>query len=449
MIAEREKSGNDPGRSGFPGRKTDPFRGPRSVLRNALLLVLFMVSQARALAPEEIVVIANSRVPEGVALARLYMRGRAIPADHLILLNSTTGETCSRNAYDRQIRNPVLAFLRHLDPRPRIRCLVTMYGVPLKIAPLDPGRPDTATTRAAVDSELALVLAGDYPLSGWQPNPYFLGFQHRSLKTGKNQVLMVARLDGPDPSTVRRLIHDALTVEKRKNTRGSACLDARWPKPGRKDGERDGYRRYDLSLHRTALLLRKQDRMPVRLDQRSRLFGPGECPDPFFYCGWYGPGQYRDIFAWQQGAVGYHIASFACSGLRNPRDGSWCAGMLENGVAATLGPVAEPFVQAFPLPEIFFPRLSEGYLTLAEAWLISLPYLSWQMVLIGDPLYTPFSPLPDEEKPLEKQRENTYTIHMHEKRRDRGPLAPASEATRRQLRPPSPPGIPVPQGGRP
>lgn len=61
--------------------------------------------------------------------------------------------------------------------------------------------------------------------------------------------------------------------------------------------------------------------------------------------------------------------------------------MLEEGIAATIGPVGEPYVQSFPVPEIFFKYLTEGYLTLAEAYLISLPYLSWKMVLVGDPLY--------------------------------------------------------------
>ncbi len=72
--------------------------------------------------------------------------------------------------------------------------------------------------------------------------------------------------------------------------------------------------------------------------------------------------------------------------------------MLEEGVAATIGPVYEPYVQAFPPPDLFFTILTEGYLTLGEVYLITLPFLSWQMVLIGDPLYLPF-------KPVEEKRE--------------------------------------------
>jgi uncharacterized protein (TIGR03790 family) len=64
--------------------------------------------------------------------------------------------------------------------------------------------------------------------------------------------------------------------------------------------------------------------------------------------------------------------------------------MLEKGVAATLGPVNEPYIQAFPLPEVFFTILLEGSHSLVETYYLSLPYLSWKMVLIGDPLYRPF-----------------------------------------------------------
>jgi hypothetical protein len=64
--------------------------------------------------------------------------------------------------------------------------------------------------------------------------------------------------------------------------------------------------------------------------------------------------------------------------------------MLEEGVAATIGPVGEPYVQSFPLPEIFFKYLTEGQLSLAECYILSVPYLSWKQVLVGDPLYRPF-----------------------------------------------------------
>lgn len=80
------------------------------------------------------------------------------------------------------------------------------------------------------------------------------------------------------------------------------------------------------------------------------------------------------------------MASGECTTLRG--DGNlWCKRILENGAAATIGPVAEPYIQGFPLPELFFSLLTEGRLSLVEAYTVSLPYLSWQMMLVGDPLY--------------------------------------------------------------
>ena len=107
-----------------------------------------------------------------------------------------------------------------------------------------------------------------------------------------------------------------------------------------------------------------------------------------------GMGRYVDAFSWNKGSIGYHIASSECDTLRNRQSSVWCLKMLEKGIAATIGPVYEPYVQGFPLPELFFGLLLEGEFTLGEAYLLSLPLISWQMVLVGDPLYRPFSPRP-------------------------------------------------------
>ena len=63
--------------------------------------------------------------------------------------------------------------------------------------------------------------------------------------------------------------------------------------------------------------------------------------------------------------------------------------MLGDGITATLGSVNEPYLGAFPKPDEFFAELIRGK-CLVEAWYRTKPYNSWQMLLIGDPLYTPF-----------------------------------------------------------
>lgn len=397
--------------------------------------LLIPPATVRALEPVEVAVIANRRDRDSLELARYYLHKRRIPLEHLIELDTSPEEQISRALYEREIRQPVREALARIDPKGRIRCLVVIYGVPLAIRSLPPGenpwlvrlnqrqqalvaeeegalgqrltairaereeieqqlaQPEKMETRAAIDSELALVLAGDYPLEGWLPNPYFLGFRAQGTLLSRDAVLMVSRLDGPDPATVRRLIDDASLVE-RQGLRGRAYFDARWPKPDKPDKQGlSGYALYDAALHAAARAVRKSGRMDeVVIDSRDPLFQPGEAPGAALYCGWYSLAHYVDAFTWVRGAIGYHIASGECTTLKQPGSQVWCKRMLEQGVAATIGPVNEPYVQAFPLPDMFFHSLTEGYLGLAESYLISLPYLSWQMVLIGDPLYQPFAP---------------------------------------------------------
>lgn len=370
-------------------------QNPVTILLFLLALVLVPCA-VWALEPGEILVVANVGAEHSLELAEYYMRQRQIPLANLVRINTTGRERCTRQEYDDTIKKPVRQAFANLATVSRIRCLVVMYGVPLAIRPAELEEAKhllgdkTMDTRAAVDSELALVLTDEYPLEGWLPNPYFLGFQGQFTKLKRDEVLLVSRLDGPDPATVRRLIDDALWAEK-NGLRGRACFDARWPKPD--TDKLEGYALYDVSLHDAAAAIRASGRMEeVRLDWQEQLFQAGDCPKAALYCGWYSLGRYVDAFAWVRGAIGFHIASAECSTLKEKGSQVWCKRMLEEGVAATVGPVYEPYVQAFPLPELFFRVLAEGYLGLGESYLISLPFLSWQMVLIGDPLYRPFTP---------------------------------------------------------
>jgi hypothetical protein len=80
--------------------------------------------------------------------------------------------------------------------------------------------------------------------------------------------------------------------------------------------------------------------------------------------------------------------------LRDPRLPGWVRGLLDHGVVATLGPVSEPYLTAFPPPQEFFPLLLTGKLTMAEVYWRTVPLMSWKMGLIADPLYNPFAARP-------------------------------------------------------
>src|SRR4029079_16004913 len=112
------------------------------------------------------------------------------------------------------------------------------------------------------------------------------------------------------------------------------------------------------------------------------------------YCGWYSLANYVDCCQFEPGAVAYHIASSEAGTLRNPSRGQGCKTLLDRGVIATLGPGAEPYTVGFPKPAEFFGFLVTGEYTLVECYARSLLLTSWQMVLVGDPLYNPYAKTP-------------------------------------------------------
>jgi uncharacterized protein (TIGR03790 family) len=242
-------------------------------------------------------------------------------------------------------------------------------------------------TGAAVDSELALLMVEGYPKVQWLPNPLNLRFDETpSMQRFGQAIVMVGRLDGPTPEIARRLVDDALKIEKTGLT-GTCYLDARGLKGSSKPGSYDWF---DSHLVRLAQLIKEHSSFKVVLDQKPGLFPPGSCPDAALYCGWYSLAKYVASCTWRQGAVAYHVASAEATTLKRPGSQVWCKRMLEEGVAATLGPVSEPYLLAFPLPDDFFPLLMTGKRTLLEVYFRTVPQVSWQMILIGDPLYTPF-----------------------------------------------------------
>lgn len=239
---------------------------------------------------------------------------------------------------------------------------------------------------AAVDNELALLWYGNYPLGGMRMNPLF--HQQRPEPPPPAGVLpkdvawpavyLTARIDGPTAADAQRIIDDSLAVENVGLT-GTVYLDAGGKYPS-----------YDFHYKNLADFITKNTKLKVVLDEKPTLFPPGSCPDTALYTGWYHLRTYEPAFTWNKGSVGFHLASFEAADLRNPQATDWCVKIIQNGAAATLGPVSEPYLSAFPLPEEFFALLLTGKYTIVECYWRTLPNASWQMTLIADPLYTPY-----------------------------------------------------------
>jgi uncharacterized protein (TIGR03790 family) len=205
------------------------------------------------------------------------------------------------------------------------------------------GYLQTEATVASVDSELALLWWGYYTRSAMQRNPL-----HYALAGARvPPALMVMRLDGPGAQQVRRMIDDSVAVEG-DGLRGQAVIDSRGIAATGPTTSPGSYGGYDQSLRDLAGLLREKTGLKVLIDERPELLAEGSARDVALYCGWYSLRHYVRCCAFARGAVGYHVASAELVRLHDARETGWGRGLLSDGVAATMGPVAEPYLVAFP-----------------------------------------------------------------------------------------------------
>ncbi len=361
-----------------------------------------------------VVVVANSRVPDSEKIARYYMEKRHIPDKNLILLDMPTAADITWTEFVDQIFNPLrqrlakdgwlTAYatdqkdhdgrLRYVFYGNKIDFLVVCYGVPIRIAndparlvdtPLTIEHKELNTNQAAVDSELALLAAPETPTAGLVANPLFQ--KNDPDVFTRALVVKVARLDGPDPEAVRGMIDSAIAGEA-TGLQGRAYLDMGGPHP---EGE-DWLKAASSTLRKLGFDLSE--------DHNSSLFGWGQRFDaPAIYLGWYSDhlsGPISDPqFRFPPGAIAVHIHSFSASVIRDAEH-QWVGPLIERGVATTLGNVYEPYLSFTHHLDLFMDALAMGK-TAGEAAFYSLPALSWQEVFIGDPLYRPFAvSLPDQ-----------------------------------------------------
>ncbi len=308
---------------------------------------------------------------------------------------------------------------RRFDPRARslmLRIALAQFGLIgyaqllqaqidyLDTAPESPESPSSGVTQSAFDNELALLWWGLYERREWLPNA--LNFRI-APHMHTPRVLMVMRLDGPHPDVVDRLIAAGIKTETR-GLDGTIAIDSgAFPEHHDDIGKPDPFREFDRDLVHLFLLARTKGNLPATLDDKPEVFAPHSIKNVALYAGWYSLRRYVPGCDFVPGAVGYHIASLEMVGLHGDQETGWVHGLLNDGVVATVGAVAEPYLAAFPKPSDFFPLLMTGKLTLAEVYWRTTPMTSWMICAIGDPLYNPFaakpamkeSDLPDDLKP--------------------------------------------------
>lgn len=347
---------------------------------------------AVALTATDLVVVANGSIESSVSLASYYMERRGVPASALCRLDLPVTEDISREEYDSRLRDPLLAWLKAMT---RVKAIVCIRGVPSRIEDSTGILRHTArslwgdglqtTDRAAVDSELALLLQPPSELAGPARNPFFhLVRWPEDQDEGGAKVLVVTRLDGPSPQQVRALI-DASVDGDRYGLCGRGYFDTR----GLVEG---GYLPGDYWITEACNQFRRIG-LECILDRSPGVFPPDyPMGKAAVYFGWYtthvsGPFE-RPGFSFMPGAIAYHLHSYAAATLRR-EDRHWSGPLLARGVTATMGAVYEPFLHYTPRLDLFARNLTSG-LTFGESAYLAMPGLSWMITVVGDPLYRPF-----------------------------------------------------------
>ncbi len=361
-----------------------------------LLLALYLLpARVCALQPSQVVVVYNDDSALSIKSALRYAEARKIPRENLVALPGLKRGHISRIDFEDKIRLPLLAEGKKRGwnwPSSRSRggrrmcAMVLMPDIPLGVLPV-PRAKDAPKPRqlevdhAAVDSELA-VLGAEVPLAGMLANPCF--GKDFVLARQAVPVLAVCRIDGPDAACINRMIDDPVKVE-RQGLRGWTVVDEGGPY---KLGDE-----WMVSIARQA----KADGQPLFHETSKKTLAEAFplMTDTAVYFGWYTnpangpfkvstPGDFR--FA--PGAVAVHLHSSSASSINSVN--SWVGALLSRGAAVTAGNVFEPYLDPSLNFGIFFDRLVKGR-CLAEAALMASPSLSWQCIVMGDPLYRPFA----------------------------------------------------------
>lgn len=368
---------------------------------------------------DEVVVVYNTRMPGSKMVAEHYAKMRRVPEAQIYGLDLPITEEMTRAEFRDALQFPLASRLvvdklwrfgsvtnaatnghparvEHRVVESKIRYAVLCYGVPLKIAS-DPNlreparenvRPELLRNEAAVDSELSWLplVKMDIPLSGPLPN-WVYGVTNPALLHPTNGVLLVARLDGPSLNIALGLVDKALQAE-RDGLWGRGYFDAR----GLPQSDTNYILGDEWILGAGEIC--RQLGFETTVDKNPATF-PADFPmsQIAIYCGWY-DGNVSGPFAlpkveFMPGAFAYHLHSSSAATLRSTNQ-YWAGPLLAKGATCTMGCVYEPYLSCTPNVAAFLARLIAGGFTFGEAAWAAQPVLSWQITVVGDPLYRPF-----------------------------------------------------------
>ena len=366
-----------------------------------VVTALLAATPAFAQSGDNVLLVVNETSADGGRIAAHYARLRAVPSSQVLRISVAAADEIDRDAFDARIQTPIAAWLRQHDALDRILYIVLSKGVPLRIA----GSGGREGTGASVDSELTLLyrrLLGESPsAAGRVANPYFLNdtpvAQAKPFNRAASDLYLVTRLDGFSVDDVLALIDRGAAPVRD----GRILLDQKagvidpagnqWLAAAA-DRLAKGGAATRVVLETSSQVLSGQKNVLGYYSWGSndwaitvRHFGFGFVPGAIAgtYVNTDGRTFSEPPASWTIGKWSDRTSFHAGS----PQ--SLAGDLIREGVTGVAAHVAEPFLDGMVRPDILFPAYVSGF-NLAESYYLATPFLSWQTVVVGDPLCAPF-----------------------------------------------------------
>jgi len=380
-------------------------------MRRGLVGAVLCLTVSLAAAPavhgqsaENVAVVVNDNSADSQRIAEHYARTRGLPPSNVLRIQTSSDEAIGRDAYVRTIEQPLALAIRRAGLQDRLLYLVLTKGVPLRII----GTTGLNGTLASVDSELTLLyrrMVGQPTTpEGKVDNPYYLGGREigeaRPFSHREHDIYLVTRIDAFTVDQALAVIDraQAPAMEGRAtegkivlDQRGSAGIGDRWLE--------QAARRLAEPGQQSRVVLETAAK-PARDEKAVLGYYSRGSSDP--------ANRVRSVgMGFIPGSIAASLASFDARTFRQPPDdwrptalpdkATWFEGsgdpligdLLRDGVTGVAGQVGEAYLLGAVRPEILFPAYLAGF-NLAEAFYLAVPTLSWQTVVVGDPLCAPF-----------------------------------------------------------
>ncbi len=346
--------------------------------------VMFMGAVLLATDRTHVAVVINDNSPLSRRLGAFYANWHQLEPSQICHITTKTEETIDRRGYEVTIAGPIAKCLAAGRRVESTYYIVLTQGMPIRVS-------DVENHGASVDSELALLYSeihGRKTDHKWTVvNPFFkqkdAPFGHPTFP-----IYLVTRLAGYSFEDARK------AVERCRGARnqGRVVIDLK------ADNDDDGN-----SWLRTAGILLPADR--VVMDTSTAVLKGIE--DVIGYASWGSNDSERKSrksgMKWLPGAVATEYVSTNARTFAMPpyqwtlgtwKDrATWFAGSPQSmildyvweGVSGIAGNVDEPKLSAAVRPDVLLPAYLGGR-NLAESFYLALPALSWQSMILGDPL---------------------------------------------------------------